>query len=67
MLSWAKSTNSGYNYQNKTVSCCFNGVCRLKRLCLTTFCTQFFSLSQTEVVLVLELLDRSCRSRTRPT
>ncbi|KAE9158779.1 hypothetical protein PF005_g32307 [Phytophthora fragariae] len=45
MLSWAKSTNSGYNYQNKT----------------------FFSLSQTEVVLVLELLDRSCRSRTRPT
>ncbi|KAE9275436.1 hypothetical protein PR003_g29335, partial [Phytophthora rubi] len=26
MLSWAKSTNSGYNYQNKTVSCCFNGV-----------------------------------------
>ncbi|KAG6579986.1 whirly isoform 1 [Phytophthora cinnamomi] len=35
MLSWAKATNSGYNYQNKT----------------------FFSLSPTEVGLVLELLD----------
>ncbi|CAH0482014.1 unnamed protein product [Peronospora belbahrii] len=35
MLSWAKATNSGYNYQNKT----------------------FFSLSPSEVGLVLELLD----------
>ncbi|KAE9301861.1 hypothetical protein PR003_g22421 [Phytophthora rubi] len=39
------------------VSCCFNGVCRLNLLCLTTFCTQFFSLGPTEVGLVLELLD----------
>uniref|UniRef100_A0AAV1VEL5 Uncharacterized protein n=1 Tax=Peronospora matthiolae TaxID=2874970 RepID=A0AAV1VEL5_9STRA len=35
MLSWAKATTSGYNYQNKT----------------------FFSLSPSEVGLVLELLD----------
>ncbi|KAG7400611.1 hypothetical protein PHYBOEH_004878 [Phytophthora boehmeriae] len=35
MLSWAKATNSGYNYSNKT----------------------FFSLSPSEVGLVLELLD----------
>ncbi|CAI5747015.1 unnamed protein product [Peronospora destructor] len=35
MLTWAKATNSGYNYQNKT----------------------FFSLSPSEVGLVLELLE----------
>lgn len=61
MLSWAKATNSGYNYQNKTVSlycsCCHSVELLWLTVLTSWLLLQFFSLSPSEVGLVLELLD----------
>lgn len=56
MLSWAKATSSGYNYSKKTVSMWpfHSGGSSISA---DTHTHQFFSLSPSEVGLVLELLD----------
>lgn len=65
MLSWAKATNSGYNYQNKAVRALDEeregNIVFLHALtpyeCVSLSFSQFFSLSPSEIGLLLELLD----------